>query len=352
MDNNRTVDSLNYLTLQKAPEPFLTEYAIHYRISLTNAFNTRKDPDELAADVLAASGCRENPPSIPLLDSHLARYIDGVLHFCHRTPVDYADAAKYGAFLAERLPVPDDDYSDDEVAPRPSLPQPQHIMMEFVFPPKGRRQCEPTADTLAREAAGTWVPLRAPVPADYLGAMFEDLERESKSALREYAEAERAMKAATYEYESLRADIEEEKEAWKGLWADLEGIIGSEVVKSCVTRAARRVRGEIPRDEMELAMAEGDIPDPRKIVKWKARAASPKPVPAVSPPKSTPAPTLTRAPTLVPIQGASGPWIGTFGRPATSFAQDTFLKRRRDSDVDSDSGSDADSEGGPPSRAS
>ncbi|KAJ7505758.1 hypothetical protein B0H11DRAFT_2186458 [Mycena galericulata] len=356
MQNDETVKSLNFLTLQEVSEPFFTEYATHYGIDLVDPLDRPKERSEIAMEVLFASRSRENPPTVPLLGSHSANYIDGVLHFRRCTTADYADPKKYGVFPVERLPGPEDDYSDDERAPPPVRQPPRPVMMDFVFPPQGRRMCEPTKEALEAERAGMLVPMREPLPEEYLGAMFEDLERESKHALEEHMQAEKTLMKAVYEHEFLRAEIEEERAAWRALWTYLEGVSGKEVVENCVTRVAQRMRGEIPEDELEEAVAQGHLIDPENNENgWKALVATSNAVPVASPRALVPAPAPAPAPRPVPAFTLPSlpSFRATFGGDETFFQQGPFLKRRRDSDVASDSDVDSDdSDAGPPLRAS
>ncbi|KAJ7083004.1 hypothetical protein C8R44DRAFT_58444 [Mycena epipterygia] len=361
--SNGALKSLNFLTLLEAPEPFFTEYATHYRVPVDDYFGERLDNITIAAKTLCAGGSRENPPTIPLLSCHSAKYINGVLHFRHNTAADYEDPEAFGAFPTERLPLPCDDYSDDERVPVQKRPKPRRVMMDFVFPPQGRRLTEPTKQALEREKAGLYKPLREPLPEDYLDVMLVDLERESKLAAKEYGDAEEALKTALYAHECLRLEVQEEQKAWQDFWGHLSGVVGRPLVKSLVARAEQRVKGEIPADEVERAIAEGDLPNPHKEVKWKSRVAVPSPVPrppATRPPRTSMGTTLggkvtsvhegnshkTPLPAFPPALAPST----TFGGTATAFNQGVFLKRRRDSDVASDSDAD-DSDGGPPSRA-
>ncbi|KAJ7465123.1 hypothetical protein FB451DRAFT_429930 [Mycena latifolia] len=272
-------------------------------------------------------------------------------------------------------------------------------MMEFVFPPKGRRTHVVGEYELQQEAAGLVKASRADLPDDYLGAMLDDLKSESERALKEYTEAEAALKDAIYTHEALRLEVKEERAAWKDLWAYVSSVAGEDFVENCVARAQQRAQGKIPADEVDRALLEGDLPDPEKYDEgWVAleepkdeavsdpapepmQLSVPPPAPLPAPPQTTfggnatsiqqgpllPAPVLPPKSPKTTFRGTAtsvhqsplpsssvlqpGPPKATFGGNATALHDGPFLKRRRDSDVDSDSDS-GDSDSGRPFRKS
>ncbi|KAJ6550667.1 hypothetical protein DFH09DRAFT_1319849 [Mycena vulgaris] len=349
MSNMDTISSLSYIDLKQVPEPFFTEYAVHYGVPLHDGSSSKKlDVETIAAKIVFACGTSSN---ISLLPSHIVKAIDGRLHIRRRAAADYADPAMHGTFPVERLPDVCDDYSDDEVVERKAMaynPLGGFIMMEFVYPPVGRRKFPPDEEQLALEAARGHTE-RLDLPADYLAAMGADLARETDRAVKIYSEAETALKEAVYAHECLRLEVEAERAAWKDLWAYASSVSGKGIVEQCVARVQQRMRGEIPFDEVELAIAEGDLLDPeKKKRRWKTRVVPAGPPPAsVLVPAAAPAPTRRlfggNATSVHPASLFPAPSItsgATFGGNATSFHDGPFLKRRRDSDVDSDSEAD------------
>ncbi|KAJ7904812.1 hypothetical protein B0H13DRAFT_1881604 [Mycena leptocephala] len=375
--SNETVDSLNLPLLQQVPDPFFTEYATHYRVNV-RADGVKLEDRAIAMRVIFAGG-RGNPPTIPLLATHAAKFIDGVLHFKRRCT---AKPEATGAFPVEYLPGPEDEYFEEEGASSRMRKQKQKqrkmekaklVMMDFVFPPLGRRVSEPTSEELDDERAGRARVLRHPLPRDFLGAMIEDLKRESAEAAEAVSEAEEALKEALYAYECARMEAQEERMAWKRLWPDIERVAGKEATEDCVARAAMRVKDEIPpdEDEAESVVEEEDS-------QWKSRVTepdlatasppaprSPAPVPRAPAPaaivlqpllppinlntqtfggNATPAPAAPAASVMPPLLPPITLNMKTFGGTATSFDRGPFLKRRRE-DVDSDSESDGSDSG-------
>jgi hypothetical protein len=166
--------------------------------------------------------------------------------------------------------------------------------MDFVFPPKGRRKYEPTETDLERERErgqavksahappkaaakperlrlkdfvfpakelrkpGFTPAPRAPLRHNYITEMFLDLEWESKRVEEEYKAAEKLMKNALYEYEALRMAMDDERQAWKDLYASLSPVTG-DLANDCLSRAATRAAGEIPEDETAEAEVVGCV---------------------------------------------------------------------------------------------
>ncbi|KAJ6477147.1 hypothetical protein C8R47DRAFT_654878 [Mycena vitilis] len=391
--SDQPIETLSAPLLRQVPEPFFTEYIKHHKIHDRNYDGARLDIMDIAAQILLKGGTG-NPMHIPVLATHIAKTVDGVLHIKYRTASDYTHPEVVGSFPIEHLPEPEDDYSDNEEAPKAQRTEQEKrkiqvkvkqreagkgvrapsgpVMMDFVFPPVGRRTCHPTQADLEDELAGETTAMREPLPEDFLGAMMNDLQEESERAVKMFFDAEDSLKEAFYAYECMRLEMEEEQQAWKSLWGYIESVAGKEVAEDLQARTAMRVNGEISPYEAEQAIAEGDIPDPEADNEWKTRVAEP-----VSPPKQvspgpdttfaaarTPAPPVDksaraddpaprrRSSTATVVVPALPPPINlNFGGNATSFDKGSFLKRRRDSDVESDSESDT-SEGSPPPRAS
>lgn len=245
------IERLTFLDLKQIPNPFLAEYAKHYHVRGTK-------PTSIAQGIILRAGETvdyNSLPSVPVLPGHRAKRIQGVLHFRRCTPAELADPETHGTFPAERLPDPIDEYSDDE-PPEPRA-RPARVMMEFVFPPKGRRKRQPTEAELLTETREGFQPIRDTLPKDYLGAMEEDLKDESARALKAYAEAEKLLKDALYTHECLRLELEAERRAWKDLWAYVARVAGKDIVEGLVARAKMRVRGKVPEDEVTISLLDG-----------------------------------------------------------------------------------------------
>ncbi|KAJ7727367.1 hypothetical protein B0H16DRAFT_257325 [Mycena metata] len=356
------VTALPFPLLMQVPEPFLSDYARHYNVPRNPTLNGRMPSSasamrEVAMKVLAAGGGRGNPPAAPVLETHAAKLVDGVLYMRYRTAAERLDLEEVGAFPIERLGEPVDEYSDDEVEgeakeelarwKEENLRRYQHPRAEgkgkgkqrdknegpqtvpFVFPPEGFEGEQ----------------------KDFLVAMLADLQREAAYAVTMYTKAQTVLKEAVYDYACIRAEVDVERRGWKHIWKEVARAAGKEAVEDVGLRVEMRLREEVPPDELAEAVEAGDLPDLAKT-RWRSRP-TPASVPAAAVPrKSVPSPPASRRPApgpgpiIIPTLPPPVRQNTTFGGNATKFDQGTFLKRRRSTDPGSDDSDDSDGQEG------
>ncbi|KAJ7644473.1 hypothetical protein FB45DRAFT_297152 [Roridomyces roridus] len=265
---NNIVTGLDYDQMkQQVPEPFFTEYAKFFCIPVVDQRGQRRPHVDLTHEIILQGGIAESEPRVvPVLDNHDARYIDGILHFHRRTPKEMRDAAGLKSlergvvdFPVQRFEELEDlDMDEEERAKRVKVKgkgkkrereaaaaQGTRPMMEFMFPPVGRRVAAPTEGEVERE----------PVPEDYLGEMVADLKNEAKAAKQELAAAQAALQSAVYNYEALQVEIEQERAEWGKLLDYVKSVAGQEVVNEVLRRADGRARGRIFEDEIPEVVA-------------------------------------------------------------------------------------------------
>ncbi|KAJ7037706.1 hypothetical protein C8F04DRAFT_1091295 [Mycena alexandri] len=266
-----SVTALSLPLLMQLPEPFLSDYARHYNVprqpTLTGKMRSSVPAmREVAMKVLVAGGGRENPPAVPVLETHAAKLVDGLLYMRYRTAAERLDLEEVGAFPIERLGEPVDEYSDDEVEgeareelarwKEENLRRYQHGRTQEKG--KGKQKEEKN-----KNKGPKTVPFVFPPEGfegkqkDFLAVMFADLQREAAYAVTMYTKAQSALKDAVFDYACIREEVDVERRGWRRIWGDVARAAGEAAVEDVRPRVDMRLHDEVPSDELAEAVEAG-----------------------------------------------------------------------------------------------